>query len=407
MISRLKTRRGRAVGGATALLAVVAIAGCDYGPDGDPDVIGIAGSDTTQDVMEGLSDLYNADTEYNNDTNTPEDDRDDLFNILSQQPTALAVPGDEHCGSRTYHAPPGAGEVAPPNGSSAGRDALRQSVLAGDGCIDIARSSAGPRAVGTGSGQDLASFEYYAFGLDAVGWSTASTLAPANLTHAQLQGIYNCTFTNWSQVGGQSGPIQRYWPQAGSGTRQFAQSDLIGFDPTTFSGPNCPAVVLTQENSGQTIAANGHQQTAIVPYSGANWVAQARGTAPEQRAGQEIGSLNGQNIIRTDDGQEELAARDEEFPTAPVAEENVRLVDSTPDLPGIRFVFNVVDNTSVSYQSALRYVGFDNVTDGASSPLCGATRGTPPVIEDYGFGRLTNTTGPRNLAGTHCRRYTP
>lgn len=395
------------MGGATALLAVVAIAGCDYGPDGDQDVIGIAGSDTTQDVMEGLTDLYDADTEYNNDTNTPEDDRDRLFNILSQQPTALTVPGDEHCGTRTYHTPPGAGEVAPPNGSSAGRDALRQSVLAGDGCVDIARSSGQPRAVGTGSGQDLASFEYYAFALDALGWSSASSLAPSNLTHAQLQGIYNCTFTNWNQVGGGNGPIQRYWPQAGSGTRQFAQSDLIGFDPTTFSGPNCPAAIITQENSGELIATNGHQQSAIVPYSGANWVAQSRGTAPEQRAGQTIRNLNGQNIVRTEGGVSSLNARDEAHPTAPVAEENVRLVDSTPDYPAIRFVFNVVDNTSVSYQSALRYVGFDNVTDGASSPLCGASRNTPAVIENYGFGRLTNATGPRNMAATHCRKYNP
>ena len=52
-----------------------------------------------------------------------------------------------------------------------------------------------------------------------MGWSSASTLAPANLTRAQLQGIYNCTFTNWNQVGGSNGQIERYWPQSGSGTR--------------------------------------------------------------------------------------------------------------------------------------------------------------------------------------------
>ena len=34
--------------------------------------------------------------------------------------------------------------------------------------------------------------------LDALGWASASTKAPANLTLTQLRGIYNCTFTDWS-----------------------------------------------------------------------------------------------------------------------------------------------------------------------------------------------------------------
>ncbi|MCY7299004.1 MAG: hypothetical protein LH616_07330, partial [Ilumatobacteraceae bacterium] len=50
--------------------------------------------------------------------------------------------------------PPGVGEFAAPNGSSAGRDALKVSINAGDACIDVARSSSGPRAIGS----DLATF---------------------------------------------------------------------------------------------------------------------------------------------------------------------------------------------------------------------------------------------------------
>lgn len=387
-----------------AVLAVSAVLGaCDYGPDSDQDVVTIVGSDTTQDVMNAVAGDYVDNLEYNNNPDTPEDDRDILRNVLSVQGTPLNAPADEHCASITYHTPPAAGEVASPNGSGAGRNALAASVNAGDGCIDIARSSAGPRAIG----QDLASFEYYAFGLDAVGWSTASTLAPANLTKAQLISIYNCTVTNWNQVGGSAGPIQRYWPQAGSGTRAFAQSDLLnGFDPTTVSSAGCPAVILAQENSGELIDTNNHEQTALAPYSGGNWVAQSRGTAPDQRHGQVIKNLNGQNIIRVNAGLSELNAESAAFPAAPVRESNVTLVDPTPDYPGIRFVFNVIDNTSPSYDSAKRYVGFENVDKGETSLLCSGT-GTNASVTSLGFGLLTKTVGPTNLAGSQCRKYTP
>lgn len=392
------------MGGATVMLAFATLAACDFGPDNDKDILTIAGSDTTENVMADIATAYNNDASYNNNQDDGGiDDADDLYNVLSVQSSALNVPGDEHAGARVWHTPAGTGEVASPNGSSAGRDSLRVSVLAGDGYVDIARSSSGPRTIGTGSGQDLASFEYYAFGLDALSWSSASTLAPANLTHAQLQGIYNCTYTNWNQVGGSSGQIERYWPQAGSGTRAFAQSDLLGFDPTTISSASCPAVTLTQENSGQTIAANGDQQRALVPYSGGNWVAQARGTAPDQRSGQTIRNLNSQNIVRTDDGQPELAIRDSEFPTAPVAEANVSLNDPTPAYPGIRYVFNVVSSEAPSYTSAIRYVGFVNEEGGSTSPLCNAKYSSN--IASFGFGPLDATTGSTNLAGSTCRRF--
>ncbi len=221
---------------------------------------------------------------------------------------------------------------------------------------------------------------------------------------AQLQGIYNCTFTNWNQVGGSSGQIERYWPQAGSGTRSFAQSDLLGFDPTTISnGATCPAVVLTQENSGQTIAANGDQQTAVVPYSAGNWVAQARGTAPDQRSGQLMHSLNGQSPVRQVSGQFQLAVRNSSFPTAPVAEANVSLNDPTPDYPGIRYVFNVISSESPSYTSAIRYVGFTNVDKGETAPLCSGKYAT--TLSNFGFGPLDTTIGGTNLAGSTCRRF--
>ena len=401
-------RRARRVAfGGTALLALTGMVACDYGPDGDPDVIAFAGSDTTQDVVGALVTNYNADATYNEDANIPGVDKDSLDNILSVEANPNAVAGDEHCGNVTYHTPAGAGETLAPNGSSAGRDALKASVLAGNGCIDIARSSSGPRPAGTGAGQDPTSFEYYAFGLDAVGFSTASTAAPAaGLTLAQLQGIYNCTFTNWNQVGGANQAIERYWPQAGSGTRAFFQSDVLGFDPTLFSSGACPAVQLAQENQGLTIQANGDQQSGIQPFSGANYIAMSTGAIADQRAGQVIRNLNGQNIVfgsgATAKPATPAATGD---PNAPVQEANVKLVDSTPAYPGVRFVFNVVDDTSASYTSAIRYVGFDNANNGATSPLCSG--GKAAIVTQFGFGTLDKTVGPRNLPGSTCRQYTP
>lgn len=403
-MTSLSGRARRVAFGGTAMLALVGFAACDYSPDGDKDVLTVAGSDTTQDVVGALLDSYSADVAYNDDPDIAGDDRDTLENVLSVETNPNAVPGDEHCAARTYHTPAGSGEVLAPNGSTAGRDALKASVLAGDGCIDIARSSSGPRAVGTGAGQDPATFEYYAFGLDAVGWSSASPAAPANLTVAQLRGIYNCSFTNWNQVGGSNQAIKRYYPQPGSGTRAFFQSDVLGFDPFTFSNANCPLPVEVQENQGATIPV-ADRPAAVVPYSGGNWIAMANGRITDQRAGQTIRSLEGKNITFNNGTSwvpaTPVATGDA---AAPVQESNVKLVDSTPAYVGVRFVFNVTDESSASHESAIRYVGFDNVEGGATSPLCSG--GKANIVSEFGFGTLTNTVDPvRNAAGSTCRLY--
>lgn len=393
------------VAGACAVLSTAA-AGCLL-PDGEADTIALAGSDTTQDVMGAIATWYNGSSQNF--------DGDNLDNILSVEVNPNTVAADTECGQRIYHTPPGAGEVVAPNGSSNGRNALRTSVNNGDGCIDIARSSAGPRAISATG--DLATFEYYAFALDALGYASASTLAPANLTLQQFRDIFTCNITNWNQVGGGNGPIQRYVPQTGAGTYQFFISDLMGgTNPALFSGPSCPAVIFTQENSGELIATNGDQQEALVAYSAANWIAQARGTAPDQRAGQTMRSLNGQSLIATSGGLPVLNT------AGPVRESNVTLNDPTPDYPGIRYVFNVIDTSHVEYNDARYFVGFENL--GPNTPGCG-TGGNPPcanpgesrlcagipelqaIIRNFGFAPLDKTVSPRNLKGSACRLFTP
>jgi phosphate transport system substrate-binding protein len=416
------SRRARRVAIGGALVALTTLAACDYGPDGDDDVLTIVGSDTTQDVVDALVTSYDNDLQYNDDPNIPGDDRDDLVNVLSVESGAGEfAPSDEDCPDPapgapdgiTWRTPPPAivppGERLAPNGSTAGREALKAEVLAGGGCVDIARSSAPPRPVGTGAGQDPATFEYYAYALDAVGYSTASAAAPANLTLTQLRNIYNCTITNWNQIPGGPGinqPIERYFAQPGSGTGPFFQNDVLGFDPGLFSGPNCPAVQYVQENQGLSIQANGDLQSGIMNYSGGNWIAMANGSIPDQRAGQVIGNLDGKNItFNTGSTWTPATPQATGDPNAPVQESNVRLVNNPPAYVGVRFVFNVTASNADSYLSALRYIGFDNVADGSTSPLCSG--GKASILTLYGFGPLDNTAGPRNIPGSTCRKYVP
>lgn len=413
------TRRRKALAiGATAL-SLVAVAACHPTADKKSQNITVVGSDTTQTMMDALSSNYNASV-----GNT---DPDHVYNVLAVQSGAVTVPDDGQgdCGAVTYHTPAGSGEVLAPNGSGAGRDALKASVANGDGCVSISRSSGPPRAIGTTAGTDNASFEYYAFALDAVGWGTTSSLAPSNLTLAQLQGIFNCTYTNWNQVGGTTGPIQRYWPQSGSGTRSFFQSSVLGFDPTTYSSGSCPAVIIDEENTpGVQIAADGNQQKAISPMSAGVWSAQANGTYPDDRNGFQIKSLNGEPTAVNNGSKYGLnTPAFSGDPNAPVVESNVQLNNPTPPYPGIRYVFNVLDSTSKLYSQAMLFAGFTNEAGAAATTTTGAgptTTAAPTpgwagdicsgneaaTISDY-FAPLDTTYNSHNLAQSHCRLYKP
>lgn len=345
--------------------------------------IAAAGSDTTEDLMTEL--LVNQYGEFNVPTkpgSTPgypvaaDDDCGDL-NYLTA--------GDPAIGTADY--------VAAPNGSGAGKAALIASVNNSDGCIDIARSSSGP------SGSDPVGLEYYAYAIDAVGWSSASTSAPAELTLTELQDIYKCKTTadDWSEVGGSAGSIVRYWPQIESGTRSFAESaKFLGFNPTILAGQPGAAAgmacttqpILTQENTGEEIFNNGHANSdgnvipgpggAIFVYSGAEYNAQRNGTSTDVTFGQTIRQLNGLDIVRFVTGTWVLNTPTVS-PAIPGPEGPVSAANAAPtgwSYPGIRFVYNILYNGSASYTQAEALVG-------SSSPLCNGGHATE--IEAYGF----------------------
>jgi ABC-type phosphate transport system substrate-binding protein len=207
---------------------------------------------------------------------------------------ALDVPADTHCNDVKYTdgtIPNDATHQIAPNGSGAGKTALTGAVAgtypnstatnsgALTGCVDIGRSSSAR------GGTDPATFQYYAFALDGVTWASPSLNAPASLTVQQLRDIYNCVDTDWSQVGGSPGPIQRYMPQTGSGTRSFFISNVLnGVDPDTVNtcSPNKDTM---EENTGTDLYTANPQdptgtnaatyQDAIVPYSAGKFVFQA------------------------------------------------------------------------------------------------------------------------------------
>jgi len=161
-----------------------------------------------------------------------------------------------------------------PNGSSAGITALEANTQTGDGkhfCIDYARSSR-PRA-STDPALGPGGIVFDALAKDAVTWAAnGNTNAPANLTTADLAGIYSCTITNWSAVGGKSGTINPQLPQTGSGTRKFFLSAIGVTTPGTCVNSTA------EENEGVNPVLAG--PNTIFPYSVADYIAQVFHSAP-------------------------------------------------------------------------------------------------------------------------------
>ena len=427
------------------------------------DVIVAAGSDTTENVLGSIL------SQLNSNSNP-------TYNVPVYGTSNFNVPGDAYCPDNIFYRTIGASPIptpvapgiAAPNGSGAGRNALRDyvastkrytggaEVLSGadgyasatpvTGCIDIARSSSF-----SGSSPTATKGQYYGFALDSVSWASPSSKAPATLTLAQIQKIYSCEFTDWSEVGGQSGPIQRYAPPTASGTRQFFNSDLLG-QSTNYnafpSNANCPAVKQTdkngdpfEENRGDRIP-DEDLEKAILPYSAGQWVYQANNAANpsiDQRKSTGGTVTNIKGINRSPVGKGIADATDNVTNnTSHVAYNSIdgryqlndagwETVDPTPDaagypvkdsnypkeagktydtvdFPGVRIVFNVLHTDSPSYTIARGLVGFNNIDGGVKSTLCSG--GFKTTISAYGFSPLPSTANQSsNLAGATCRRY--
>lgn len=253
--------------GAGAVAATVVLTAGTAGPAlADPpstpavgDVVGV-GSDTTQFLLDQLSNDYNASHATG-------------ARLWSWD----AVPQGQTITEKAGGVSSDCTQVRP-TGSSAGIAELEKNntVTGGTGfCVDFARSS---RARGsTDPACNTGGICFVALAGDAVTWASRSkasggTNAPASLTLTQLKNIYLCKTTNWSAVGGTSAPIHAFLPQTSSGTRAFFLTALGGGVPITPGACVSNDSNTLIENEGDAPVLN--DADAIFPYSIADYVAQ-------------------------------------------------------------------------------------------------------------------------------------
>ena len=154
-----------------------------------------------------------------------------------------------------------------PNGSSAGIATLDANTKVGKHfCVDFARSSRGRASTDPSKGPG--GIVFVALAKDAVTYATNSTTnAPNNLTTAQLNAIYTCTATKWTDVGGTStATIDAQLPQTSSGTRAFFLKAIGVVTP----GPCTTSTA--EENEGINPLLQG--KNVIFPYSVGKFIAE-------------------------------------------------------------------------------------------------------------------------------------
>jgi phosphate transport system substrate-binding protein len=279
------------------------------------------------------------------------------------------------------------GERVAPNGSSAGITELNNVVNAGLNCLDVARSSRGPRAT------DDARLTFYNYALDAIWVMTPGWYAPTSLSKQEVKDIFlgspvgTCSVTNWSQVGGANYPITTYIPQAGSGTRaEFLNRWLdMPTDPGVNGFPCVPATRQNnEENTGKAagLLSGTTLPGAITAYSAGKWVRQGNnpnnatidnrnGMHPVLLDEPACGATPASPIVRTAGGSWSLN-------TAIVTPANAA-PPAAGLCPGVRFLWNVVRDDAPQIADTNAFVG-------VGSPLClGAAGPQNGTIRGQGF----------------------
>ncbi|MEW2519612.1 hypothetical protein [Actinacidiphila alni] len=354
----------------TATLGVAVVTGTAQAdpPTGVHRTLVAVGSDTTQDVLNGLGNkIADPNPVGSSDGNL----------IASYDATGSAQIATRDSGCQT---------VTRPDGSGAGVNALRADVAAGTHCIDFARSSSAPNTTG--------GFTFIPFAVDAVtaAVKTGSTL-PAALTFSatastnaqkaqfDLNRVYNCLDTAGNPLASGQYPtingvtVHPLVPQAGSGTRKFWASTL-GFSP---NAPLLPCLsdvakngAAVQEHNGnalqRTIAADNSED--IMPFSIAQHIAQGR-------------SLPGVTDRRNGAVLESVTVGSTTF--APLSGTNLNT-----SFPVKRDVYNVLPNARVTGETLIRNTFVTTSTHTAN--ICTAKFGSTSttVINQYGFGTAAN-----------------
>ena len=172
-----------------------------------------------------------------------------------------------------------------PNGSGAGRTALITQ-LNSNNCFTFSRSSS---LTQTAASPNLT---YVPFAIDAVTYAIAPNSAlPRDLSLDDLHGIYTC---DPGYVGtGPNFAIHALLPQAGSGTRSFWEA-TVGITEADVVAGKYPCISDTkngkpiEEHDGRVLDAN-----SIAPFSIAQYIAQGSGTLADLRGSSVLGNING------------------------------------------------------------------------------------------------------------------
>lgn len=255
-----------AVGAGFAAVALATgSAGAD--PNGAPTyraLVGV-GSDTTQGIMNGLSDVVV------DSTGTKLIGSYDAVGTPTITVKDPAVAATANC------------TLNRPSSSGAGVDALVNSQTLNDGCVQFARSSANSAASYTGK-----NLTYIPFAVDAVTYAIRgdSTLTK-KLTTAQLTNVYNCAYANFKPM----------LPHFGSGTRKFFLQKLGFADAANFvtlAGHTCISEVDAsntpiEENTGTVLT----DPAQIIPYSIAQYNSQVNGVVSDVHGTAILGALDG------------------------------------------------------------------------------------------------------------------
>ncbi|GIG62634.1 hypothetical protein Lfu02_70060 [Longispora fulva] len=164
-----------------------------------------------------------------------------------------------------------------PADDAQGVSALLESRRRGDGCVDFARvSNRDPVA----SPSDPA-LVYAPYALDSVSFAVpAGGSAPRRMTRAQLQNVYRCG----------DAALTPMLPAAGSELRA-TWLRYLSITAAEAAGLSC---LKSTDAAGRLVADNDGRvltNTAIVPYSVANYLAQAGTTAPDLRGRAVLGTV--------------------------------------------------------------------------------------------------------------------
>ncbi|WP_146605923.1 hypothetical protein [Micromonospora craterilacus] len=334
-------------------------------------------------------------TDYRTLTGVGSDTTQDLGNGLAE---SLRISGNKVIASWDARPPSGtstdiktksaACEFTRPNGSGAGRQALRASLgqdlggthggpghyLSKDvrGCVNFARSSSFSSTTPSTSGN----LTYIPTGVDAVALAiNANSDLPRNNSFARVQRVYKCFDRAITGL-----PVQPLIPQAGSGTRQFwLQQMEITEQEISLGDLPCLTVAGVpnpQEHDGTVL--QGHNDW-IVPFSAAQFIAQTNsaaiqgaipGVSVADRRGPAI--LSGMNLV----GQS--------------VQQPITGGVLNPTFPLNRDVYNVVPTANLSDPLIAQvFVGSNSLACTTTVNVGGTQRN---VAQLFGFGLRSSTT---------------